>query len=142
MAKGIALINGRNIAHQDIIFSIGGVPIVSLSDLTIDKSKEKGFSFGTQGDPVGYGIGKNNPVDVTFTISKKEDAALNAASPNRDVLDLSPFDIPLTTINLEAPRYDIIKNVLVMSTSYSSDEDTTDAKVQYTCIASGITNIY
>ena len=139
---GIAIINGRNIAHQDIVFPIGGVPIVSLSDLTIDESTEKAFSWGTQAEPVGYGIGKNNQVDLTFTISKKDHDSLRAASPDRNVRKLVPFNIPLTTINLEAPRYDIIKNVLVLSTSYTSDEDTTDSKVQYTCIASGMTNIY
>jgi len=139
---GIAIINGRNIAHQDIVFSIGGVPIVSLSDLTIDESTEKAFSWGTQGDPVGYGVGKNNQVDLTFTISKKDHDSLRAASPGRDVKKLAPFDIPLTTINIEAPRFDIIKSVLVQSTSYSSDIDNTDTKVQYTCIAAKMENIY
>ena len=139
---GIALINGRNVAHQDIVFSIGDVPIVSLSDLTIEKSQEKDFSYGTQEEAVGWGKGKKNPVELTFTISKKDDAALNAASPRRDVLNLAPFDIPLTTINVEPPRFDIIRNVHVKSTSYTTDEDTTDAKVQYTCVASSMDNIY
>jgi len=139
---GIALINGQNIAHQDIVFPIGGVPIVSLSDLTIDESREGGFSYGTQKEPVGYGRGKENPVDLTFTISKKDHDSLRAASPGRKVTNLPLFDIPFTTINIEAPRFDIIKNVMVLSTSYSSDEDTTDAKVQYTCIASSLENKY
>lgn len=142
MARGIAVINGKNIAHQDLVVVIGGVPILSISDISSTKNQLKEFSWGTQELPVGYGTGKKEAVELTFTMSKKDSDALNFASPNNDVLDLAPFDIPLTVINPEAPRLKIFKNILIQSTEESSDEDTTDIKVAYTCICSHIQNIY
>ena len=64
------------------------------------------------------------------------------ASPDNNVLSLAPFDIPLTVTNPEAPRFKILKNVMIQTTEESSDEDTTDIKVAYTCICSHIQRIY
>ena len=142
MARGIAIINGQNIAHQDLIVPIAGVPITSISDISISKSQEKAFSYGTQELPVGYGIGKKEAPELTFTMSKKDADAIEAGSPNRDILDIAPFDIPLTVNSTDAPRFKIIKNILIQSVEETSDEDTTDIKVAFTCICSHIQNIY
>lgn len=138
----VALINGRNFAHQDLTLNIGGVPIVSLSDITTTKSRIREFSYGTQNEPVGYGDGKKNAPEITFTMSKTDADALELASPNNDVLELDPFDIPLTAANPTTPRFKILKNVLITQTEESSDEDTTDIKVQFTAMCSHIQNIF
>lgn len=139
---GIALINGRNFAHQDLSFNIGGVPITSLSDLSTSKSKIREFSYGTQEEPVGYGNGKKNAPEITFTISKTDADALELASPGNDMLNLDPFDIPLTAEHPTTPRFKIFKNVLITQADESSDQDTTDIKVACTAICSHIENIF
>jgi hypothetical protein len=139
---GIALINGRNFAHQDTSCNIGGVPITSLSDITISKSRIREYSYGTQPEPVGYGDGKKNAPELTFTMSKTDADALELASPGNDVLNLDPFDIPLTATHPTTPRFKILKNVLITQTEESSDEDTTDIKVAFTAICSHIQNIF
>jgi len=142
MARGIAVINGRNIAHQDLIIQIVGVPITSISDISSTKNQIKEFSYGTQELPVGYGIGKKEAPELTFTMSKKDADALELGSPNKDLLDILPFDIPLTVNNPEAPRFKIIKNILIQTVEENSDEDTTDIKVQFTCVCSHIQNVF
>lgn len=139
--RGIANINGRNYAHQDILANIGGVPVVSISDISISKSQIKEFSYGTQELPVGYGIGKKNAVELTFTISKNDADSIEFASPNNDMLDLGSFDIPITGTLSTNPRFKIIKNVLITNVEETSDEDTTDIKVAITTICSHIENI-
>lgn len=139
---GIALINGKNFSHQDLNFPIGGVPMTSLSDLTINKTRVREFSYGTQPEPVGYGDGKKNAPELTFTLSKTDADALELASPNNDVQDLPPFNIPLTADNGVSPKLKIIKNVLITGAEESSDEDTTDIKVAFTAVCSHIENIF
>jgi len=134
--EGTALINGQNHSHKQIVFNVGGVPLTSLSDLTITEAKNREFSYGAQGLPVGYGDGKDEPVEVSFTLSKKDSDNLRFASPGRKQNNLPPFDIPMTLTNPSAPRFTIIKNVLIQSVEMTSDEDTTDIKESYTCIAS------
>jgi hypothetical protein len=139
---GYALINGKNFSHQDINMNIGGVPIVSISDITITKNRVREFSYGTQPEPVGYGDGKKNAPELSFTMSKKDADSLEMASPGNDVQNLEPFDIPLTADNGVSPRFKILKNVLVQGTEESSDEDTTDIKVAFTALCSHIVNVF
>jgi len=139
---GIALINGRSFAHQDIVFNIGGVPIVSLSDISTTKSRIREFSYGTQPEPVAYGDGKKNAPEITFTMSKTDADALEFASPGNDVLNLAPFDIPLTAANTANVKFKIFKNVLITQAEETSDEDTTDIKVSFTAMCSHIQNIF
>lgn len=133
-----ALINGRNYSHKDIVFPIGGSPITSLSNLEITDRSVREFSFGTGSEPVGYGDGRDEPVDITFTLSMSDAVALEKASPDQNPNRLSPFDIPITFLNPGKPRLVTIKNVLIMEHSTTSDTDTTDIKTAYTCQASGI----
>ena len=72
MARGIALINGKNISHQALVVVIGGVPVTSISDISATENQIKEFSYGTQQLPVGYGEGELEPVELTFTLSKTD----------------------------------------------------------------------
>ncbi len=133
---GVALINGKNFVHSDIIFQIGGVPILSLSNLQMTSKKQKDFSYGTGNLPVGYGIGRNEPVDVTFELSMTDGIAIDRASEGNDSLNLDPFDIPITFANSSNASLIILKNVMITEVQRSSDTDTTDIKWSYTAIAS------
>ena len=65
---GKALINGKTFSHQDLNFPIGGVPMTSLSDISINRTRVREFSYGTQPEPVGYGDGKKNAPEITFLL--------------------------------------------------------------------------
>lgn len=134
----VALINGNNFTHKQIVFNVGGVPIVSLSNLSITESKIKEFSYGTGDFPVGHGVGRNEQVDVTFEISMADFKALTRATDSKNILDLDLFDIPVTLLNPSNGWGFTIKNVSITETSPSSDVDTTDIKVSITAIASHI----
>ena len=127
-----ALINGRNFAHQDIIMNIAGVPMTSLSDVSVTKTATREFSYGTSREPVGYGDGRDEPGDVTFTLSLTDGRALIAASPDNDPTRLEPFNIPLTLVNVAKPTNIVIQNILIQSFEVTSDTDNKDIKFAIT----------
>ena len=132
----IALINGKSYSHSNIVFQIAGVPILSLSDISATSSQVKEFNYGTGALPVSYGIGKKNPGDLTFTLSLNDVHALELSSPNGDIKDLAPFDIPLTILNGVTPYLRTFKNVMITEVGKTSDTETTDIKVSITAIYS------
>lgn len=134
----VALINGNNFTHKQIVFNVGGVPVVSLSSLDITDPQMKEFSFGTGGLPVGIGIGREEQKDLTFEISMTDFKALTQATDANDIKALDPFDIPVTLLNPSNGWGFTVKNVCITEISPSSDTDTTDIKVGITAIASHI----
>jgi len=128
-----ALINGQNFTHQQIRFNVGGVPLLSLSDISITKTATREFSYGTSKLPVGYGDGRDEPGDLTFTLSMTDAIKLINASPNGDPTELAPFNIPVTLLNAAKPLLMVIKNVLIESESTHSDVDNKDIKKAFTC---------
>jgi hypothetical protein len=132
-----ALILGRSFSHADLFINIGGVPIVSISDITVKRAKQKEFGYGTGTLPVGYGEGKYEPVEVSFTMDKVEAENLNDAAPGKDVLRLAPFDMPITSIG-PVPRLIVIKNIMIQDTEETSDVDTKIIKAKFTAIASHV----
>jgi len=134
----VALVNGRNFVHKDIVFNIGGVPVVSLSNLDIRHSANKEFTFGTGELPVGLGVGRRNQVDVTFEISMTDFKALTQATDSGDLMDLDPFDIPVTFLNGANFWGMTIKNVCITEIPVTSDIDTNDIKISITAISSHV----
>jgi len=125
----VALVNGKNYVHKDIVFNYGGVPVVSLKNLDISGSTIKEFSYGTGSLPVGYGEGRDEPVEVSFTISMTDFLSLQRAAGQGGIRSLSPVDIPVTFANSAAPAGLIVKNFMCKEDSFSSDTDTTDIEV-------------
>ena len=128
----LALINGKNFSHQQLVFNVGGVPLISLSDIDINTASQREFSFGTSKLPVGYGDGRDEPGDLTFTLSLSDARSLIAASPENNPNRLAPFPIPLTLLNVAKPTLFIIKNVLIQSNQITSDVDNKDIKMAFT----------
>lgn len=127
-----ALINGQNFSHTQIVFNVGGVPLLSLSDISLTKTAQREFSYGTSRKPVGYGDGRDEPGDLTFTLSQTDANALVAASPDNDPTRLAPFNIPLTLLNASKPTNISIKNVLIQSYEVASEIDNKDIKMTFT----------
>jgi len=127
-----ALINGQNFSHTQIRFNVGGVPLLSLSDITITTASQREFSFGTSPLAVGYGDGHDEPGDMTFTLSLTEGRALIAASPENNPNRLAPFNVPVTMLNLAKPLLISVKNILIQSHEIASDVDNKDIKMSFT----------
>lgn len=127
-----ALIDGQNFTHQQIVFNVGGVPLLSLSDISLTKSTQREFSYGTSKLPVGYGDGRDEPGDLTFTLSLTDGRALVKASPDGDPTRLAPFNIPVTLLNEAKPLNVSVKNVLIQSYELTSDVDNKDIQMSFT----------
>lgn len=138
MAKAIALVNGKNFVHKDIIFNYGGVPVLSLSSLDASEKTIKEFSYGTGSLPVGIGEGRDEAVEVNFEISMTDFISLRRAAGVGGIRRLGVVDIPVTFANSENPSGLVIKNFAATENSFSSDIDTTDIKVPIVGIASHI----
>ena len=130
----VALINGQNYTHKQIVFNVGNVPLVSLSNIDIDMPSQREFSFGTSKLAVGYGDGHSEPGALTFTLSMTDGRALVNASPENNPNELAPFNIPVTFLNEPKPWLISIKNVLITGHKITSDTENKDIKMEFTAI--------
>lgn len=133
-----ALINGRTYTHKDIVFNVLGVPLVSLSTLSIKSSQIKEFHYGTGEYPVGLGIGRKEPIEVTFELSLNDIDALEDSAPNNDIKDIPAFDIPITVVHPTKSYLLTVKNFVFTEDTKDTDTDTTDIKVSCTGTASNL----
>lgn len=132
-----ALSNGKSIAHKDIVFNIGGVPFVSMDNLSINQTKNRQFNYGTSEKAISYGDGRYNDAEISFTLDIKEAQALDDVSPEADAKKLPPFDLPVTILGTR-PSLWIIKNIMITETNMESDIDTVEGRVTFTAVASHI----
>jgi hypothetical protein len=130
---GVALIGGRNFTHKDIIFNLGGVPLNSMSDISIGEGAKREFTWGTGSLPYGYGEGPDDPVSFTFTLNQTDTMSLRRAVG--DIKRLNPFDVPVTFANPSNPAGVTIKNVLIQKIDQDSTSENTDIKVKFTAQA-------
>jgi hypothetical protein len=87
-----ALINGINYSWSDIKFILFGVPVRGIVKIEYKakQSKENNYGFGV--NPVSRGYG-NKEYEASIELYKDEWNAVINAAPNRDPLDIAPFDI-------------------------------------------------
>lgn len=89
------LINGQAYSFSLITVNILGTPVVGITAISYKTSQEKVNNYGAGNRPVSRGYGKKE-CEGSITIDMEELEALIAAAPNRDILDIPPFDIIVT----------------------------------------------
>lgn len=86
------LINGINYSWANIKVNLFGVPVVGITEINYNRKQKKENNYGLGVDPVSRGYG-NKEYDGDITIYLDEWKRIIDASPNRDPLDIKPFDI-------------------------------------------------
>lgn len=86
------LINGVNYSWANIKLNLFGVPVVGIMEINYNRKQKKENNYGYGVEPVSRGYG-NKEYEGDITIYLDEWKRIIAASPNRDPLDIKPFDI-------------------------------------------------
>lgn len=89
------LINGVAYAWANVTVNIFGVPIIGITQINYKKKRNKTNNYGANSKPVSRGYG-NYEYEGSIELYQEELKKIIAASPNRDPLDIPPFDINVT----------------------------------------------
>lgn len=88
------LINGVNYSWANITLILFGVPISGITKISYKAKQNKENNYGVGSKPVSRGYG-NYEFEGEIEIYIDEWKRIIAASPNRDPLQIGPFDIPV-----------------------------------------------
>lgn len=86
------LINGINYSYGNIKLILFGVPVVGITKISYKKKQEKENNYGAGFEPVSRGYGKIE-YEGSIEIYTDELKRIIAQAPNRDILQIPPFDI-------------------------------------------------
>ena len=87
-----ALINGINYSWSNVKLNLFGTPVVGVVAIEYDTTQEKKNNYGSGVDPVSRGYG-NKENKGSIEIYRDEWQKIISGSPNKDPLDIKPFDI-------------------------------------------------
>lgn len=89
------LINGINYSWANISFILFGVPLIGITSINYKRKMEKKNNWGAGQQPVSRGYGNydyEGDIEVYLDLWKN----IISQAPNRDPLQIQPFDIPVT----------------------------------------------
>lgn len=86
------LVNGINYAYAGIKLVLFGVPVVGITKISYNAKQKKENNYGMGVEPISRGYG-NKEYDGSIEMYLDEWKRIIAASPNRDPLSITPFDI-------------------------------------------------
>lgn len=86
------LINGINYSWSNISVVLFGVPVVGIVSINYKRKLKKENNYGANNQPVSRGYG-NYEYEGDIELYTDEWKRIINASPNRDPLSISPFDI-------------------------------------------------
>lgn len=89
------LVNGVAYSWATISVNPFGRPLVGIVSIEYNRKQNKTNNYGAGIDPVSRGYGKRE-YDGTLEVYLDDWKAFIAASPNRNPMDIPPFDIPVT----------------------------------------------
>ncbi len=89
------LINGINYSGSNVSVNPFGTPLVGILSIDYSSEQEKTDNYGLGTEPVsrGYGLKKYT---ASMEVYLDELQAFIAAAPNKDLMQIPPFDIPVT----------------------------------------------
>lgn len=86
------LINGVNYSWSNVKLNLFGVPVVGITEISYNRKQKKENNYGAGQDPVSRGY-SNREYEASITIYRDEWQRIIAASPDKDPLNIKPFDI-------------------------------------------------
>lgn len=89
------LINGINYSWGNISVNPFGTPLIGIVAIDYKRKQNKTNNYGAGVEPSSRGYG-NKEYEGSIEVYLDEWKAFIAAAPNRDPLQIPPFDIPVT----------------------------------------------
>jgi len=88
------LINGINYSWANVSLVLFGVPVIGITKIDYKAKQDKKNNYGAGPYPVSRGYG-NYEYEGSIELYLDEWKRIIAASPERDPLQIAPFDIPV-----------------------------------------------
>lgn len=143
MSIGLTL--GKAYSHAGrIVQVIPGVPSISVSEISWDVTSGRDFNYGTGKQPYSWGEGHDQPVPVTFKMSKTDFMTIQASTisstnPQGNVLRLAPFNILCTDTHPQLPVNNTLVDFLIQNFKEGSAKDDKDIMVEISGICREVT---
>jgi hypothetical protein len=133
----IPLINGTAYDFSQIIVTILGVPVASVSSIEYSEEQEKTNNYGAGNRPVSRGAGAIE-AKASIEISMNDVEAIRAVAPNGSLLQVPAFDITVFFGNLQNPVTHVLKNAEFINDGVESSQGDTDVKKKFDLVISHI----
>jgi hypothetical protein len=123
------LINGVSYAWVDINLVLFGVPVTGITKIMYKKKQNKENLYGAGAKPTSRGYA-NEEYEASIEIYSEVMRRIIDAAPNKDLLQIPPFDIPVVYGSTRtAPVKDVIKMVEFTESGIDSNQGDTSIKV-------------
>jgi hypothetical protein len=131
------LINGRAYDFAQVIVTVLGVPVASVSAIDYEETQDKKNNYGAGNRPVSRGAGA---IEVTASIefSMNDAEAIRRVAPNGSLLQVPAFDITVFFGNPQNPTTHVLKNCEFLKDGVSGTQGDTDLKYKYDLLPSHI----
>jgi hypothetical protein len=138
MATLVTLPNGVNESWINLSVILFGVPLIGITKLTVKASQTKENNYGMGAEPVSRGYGRKE-YSGTMTVYLDEIKKILSASPNRNLLDIPMFDIPLLFASSRTSPYKVVlKAVEFMENGIDTSEGDTKILTEIPLAIGGI----
>lgn len=133
----VSLINGKAYDYTQIIVQILGAPVPSVSAISYSEEQSKENNFGAGSRPVSRGRGAKN-ASGSITISMNDIEAIRDVVAGGSLLDIEPFDIVVTFMNLQKVVTHTLKNCEFINDGMEAAVDDKDIKKSFDLVLSHI----
>lgn len=134
----VALINGINYSWQNASVLIFGVPIIGVTKIMLKEKQQKDNNYGIGSKPVSRGYGRIE-YEGSISLYWDEVARIIDASPNRSILDITPFDLPMILASTRVqPRKVVARMVEFTELPFEVNEGDTKIIRDFPLVVGGI----
>ena len=131
------LINGKAYDWSQIIMTINGTEVNGVQAINYEEVQEKANNYGAGSRPVSRGRGRIEPT-ASITLDMTEAEKLTDAAPNRNLLEIAPFDITVTFDNAGKVKTHVIKNCEFLNNVRGLEEGNTGTSVELDLLPSHV----
>jgi hypothetical protein len=123
----VTLPNGVNESWINQSVILFGVPLLGITKLTISANQTKENNYGMGAEPISRGYGRKE-YSGSMTVYFDELKRILSASPNRNLLDIPMFDIPIIFASSRTSPYKVILKAVEFTTN-GIDHSEGDTKI-------------
>lgn len=132
------IVNGVNYSWSNISLILFGTPVIGILAIDYKRKQKKENNYGAGSQPVSRGYG-NYEYEGSIELYTDTWKAIIAGSPNRDPLQIGPFDIPVTfTGTGVTTTKDVLRAVEFMEDPLESKSGDTKLTIKIPLIIGGI----
>lgn len=134
---GQVLVNGKSFSAADIVVTVSGIDIVSVSTLNIVETSDKQNNYGFSTQPTGRGRGFDE-YTCSIEMAYKDVQKLRNLSSTRRLIDLPLFDVLAVIDNGEQVARVRARNAEFMEDGIEVSGGDPEVKREYQLIIAGV----